>query len=243
MKRGKRSPVTTFVALVLGLGFLVHVSEVQSRPYHGHHSYSRHARVVAMVQTPQCNYIFDPSECGYSTQPAQYASAPVRYKRSASGRVRMVFNSNGTVENYGANWQDSTNWGDSLGRGNSSLLARANSMIGMSEHGNRGALARVVGVDPARTPWCAAWANAVLRRSGYGGTGSNMARSFYNYGHRSNGQIGDIAVLRGGHHVGFVAGYTYRNGRRYVQVLGGNQHNRVQVSNFPASGATFRNPS
>jgi len=55
--------------------------------------------------------------------------------------------------------------------------------------------------------------NMVLQRSGYRGTGSNMARSFAGYGHRISGpQVGAIAVMgrRGGGHVGVVSGIDAR---------------------------------
>lgn len=123
----------------------------------------------------------------------------------------------------------------------SGIMSTAKSMLGMSEHGNRAALARTLGVDPVRTPWCAAWLNSVLKRSGHRSSGANTARSFYNYGHRSNGQIGDIAVMP--HHTGLVAGYKVKNGRRYVGVLGGNTSNRVKTAWYPASRIAFRSPS
>jgi len=52
--------------------------------------------------------------------------------------------------------------------------------------------------------------NFVLKRTGYRGTGSDMASSFASYGHRISGpQVGAIAVMsRGkkGGHVGVVSG-------------------------------------
>lgn len=223
MKTGKRSLVSTFVALMMGLaGLGFFATEVHARPHHGyHHARSHVSGHVAQAAEPT----WDPWNGYTQTDPR-------------TGRVHASF-APGDRSAWHSGYAQQASWGGSSG----GILGQARSMLGLSERGNRGTLARTLGVDPARTPWCAAWANAILRRSGYHGTGSNMARSFYGYGHRSNGQVGDIAVLRGGHHVGFVAGYSYRNGRRYVQVLGGNQHNRVQVSSFPASGAVFRDPS
>lgn len=228
MKKGKRSLMSTFVALMMGLaGLGFFATEASARPYHGYRHHARHYATGSVEQATAPTW--DPWNGYAQTDPR-------------TGRVHAAFTpGDRTAWHTNTSWSnESASWGNNA---SSSVLGQARSFMGMSERGNRGTLARTLGIDPARTPWCAAWANAVLRRSGYGGTGSNMARSFYSYGHRSSGQIGDIAVLRGGHHVGFVAGYTYRNGRRYVQVLGGNQHNRVQVSSFPASGATFRDPS
>ena len=226
MKTGKRSLVSTFVALMIGLaGLGFFATEVHARPHHGYHHARHHATGSVQQASTEA---WDPWYGYTQTDPR-------------TGRVHATFTpgDHSRFRGYSQPVQEAS-WS---GGATSGVLGHARSMIGLSERGNRGTLARTLGVDPARTPWCAAWLNAVLRRSGYRGTGSNMARSFYGYGHRSSGQVGDIAVLRGGHHVGFVAGYTVRNGRRYVQVLGGNQHNRVQVSSFPASGAVFRDPS
>jgi uncharacterized protein (TIGR02594 family) len=96
-------------------------------------------------------------------------------------------------------------------------------------------------VDPVRTPWCAAFANAVLRRSGYEGTDSLMARSFLSYGIKTKTpKEGDIVVLkRGGStatgHVGFFNGYEWEGNQLYVKVLGGNQSKSVNVAYFPVN--------
>jgi uncharacterized protein (TIGR02594 family) len=75
--------------------------------------------------------------------------------------------------------------------------------------------------------WCARFMNMVLQRSGYRGTGSDMARSFANYGQRVSGpQIGAIAVMarRGGGHVGVVSGID-ASGNPIL--ISGNNRNRV----------------
>lgn len=235
MKTGKRSLMSTFVALVGLIGLLTIATEVQARPYHGHH-YARHAGRVAAPQAP-CNDLFGDCSTGSATASsgwdpmngyANQASPTVRASRRASRQAR-----------YAAPESDSNgswSWG-----GGSGVLSRAQAYMGMSERGNRGTLARTLGVDPARTPWCAAWANAVLRQSGHRGTGSNMARSFYRYGSPSSGDVGDIAVMP--HHVGFVAGTSYRNGRKYVSVIAGNTSNRVRTVWYPASRIAFRDPN
>lgn len=110
----------------------------------------------------------------------------------------------------------------------------ASRFVGLHERSHRSTLRQVVNVDPARTPWCAAFVNAMLNRSGIQGTGSNQARSFLRYGVATNApRKGDIVVL--GRHVGFYEGHVTRNGRTYVAVLGGNQGNSVRTSYFPAS--------
>ena len=229
MKEGKRSLVITLLAFFVTTFGLA--SEVQARPHHGRQAVAHHAR-YATAQS-QCTDIF--GDCSTSNTNASWDSwngyanvqSPVYQK---SRRAAQRYSHTASTEDSG--------WGSS---GHSGVMGTAQSMMGMSERGNRGSLARTLGVDPARTPWCAAWANAVLRRNGYHTSGSNMARSFYSYGSRSNGEVGDIAVMP--HHVGFVTGYSYRNGRKYVSVLGGNTSNKVKAAWYPASRIAFRDPS
>jgi len=96
-------------------------------------------------------------------------------------------------------------------------------------------------VDPTRTPWCAAFANAVLRRTGHEGTESLMARSFLSYGIKTKDpKEGDIVVLKRGKgtltgHVGFFNGYEWEGDQLYVKVLGGNQNKSVNVAYFPVN--------
>jgi uncharacterized protein (TIGR02594 family) len=77
--------------------------------------------------------------------------------------------------------------------------------------------------------WCARFMNMVLQRSGYRGTGSDMASSFAQYGQRVSGpQVGAIAVMsrgRRGGHVGVVTG-TDTAGNPIV--ISGNNGNRVR---------------
>jgi uncharacterized protein (TIGR02594 family) len=75
--------------------------------------------------------------------------------------------------------------------------------------------------------WCARFMNLVLQRSGYHGTGSDMAQSFASYGQRVSGpQVGAIAVMgrRGGGHVGIISGID-ANGNPIM--VSGNNRNRV----------------
>lgn len=77
--------------------------------------------------------------------------------------------------------------------------------------------------------WCARFANMVLQHSGYRGTGSDMARSFANYGQRVSGpQVGAIAVMsrgRRGGHVGIITGVD-ASGNPIM--ISGNDGNRVR---------------
>ena len=94
-------------------------------------------------------------------------------------------------------------------------------------------------VDPVRTPWCAAWANAVLAKEGIKGTDSLIARSFLDWGASTKTpDKGDVVVLargRGAGHVGFFVERQEINGHRYVKVLGGNTGKSVQSAWFPES--------
>jgi uncharacterized protein (TIGR02594 family) len=126
-------------------------------------------------------------------------------------------------------------------------MKQAESMVGMTARGNRRDLTKIFSVafehavDPVRTPWCAAWANAVLAKSGVQGTNSLMARSFLGWGKStSTPKNGDVVILtRGkGHvsgHVGFFVERQEINGRRYVKVLGGNQGRSVAIAWYPES--------
>lgn len=93
-------------------------------------------------------------------------------------------------------------------------------------------------LDPATTPWCAAFANAVLGASGIKGTGKANARSFLDWGTPTdNPSEGDIVVFkRGGSswqgHVAFFVGF---DGDGNIKVLGGNQHDHVSITTMPAS--------
>lgn len=79
------------------------------------------------------------------------------------------------------------------------------------------------------TAWCAAFANAMLRRAGYAGTGSLAARSFLNWGQKlTEPRPGCIVVYKRGNsswqgHVNF---FTRRAGGK-VYGIGGNQGNAV----------------
>ena len=100
--------------------------------------------------------------------------------------------------------------------GSSSVVAEARRYLGGNPTG-RGSL------------WCARFMNMVLQRSGYRGTGSDMARSFASYGQRVSGpQVGAIAVMgrgRGGGHVGVVSGID-ASGNPIV--VSGNNGNHVR---------------
>lgn len=130
-----------------------------------------------------------------------------------------------------------------ISRLNKGVYTNAAQFVGLSERGNTKTLQHLTGVNPRRTPWCAAFLNGVLKRSGHKTTGSNLAASFRNYGKAvRQPAVGDIVVLNG--HVGIFAGHVNRNGKRYVAVLGGNQSNRVKISYYPAKRVVaYRRPA
>jgi len=118
--------------------------------------------------------------------------------------------------------------------------------VGAHERHNRTQLRDLMGVDPVRTEWCAAFLNAVLNQHGIPGSESVsdhplMARSFLEWGESVDvPRRGDIMVFRRGNsgwegHVAIYLGTIEKNGRTYYRILGGNQDNEVNVSDYPAS--------
>lgn len=122
-------------------------------------------------------------------------------------------------------------------------FALAGQQLGMDEQAQGAALQEYlanggVNLDPATTAWCAAFVNATLEQTGMKGTGSNMARSFMDWGQGVDSPMkGDLAVFTRGDpsgpygHVGFFEGY---NPDGTIRVLGGNQGNKVSVANYSA---------
>ncbi|MGZ5875496.1 MAG: TIGR02594 family protein [Bradyrhizobium sp.] len=110
----------------------------------------------------------------------------------------------------------SSTMGMSGGFGVSNVVAEARRYIGGGNPTGRSSL------------WCARFMNMVLQRTGYRGTGSDLARSFASYGHRVSGpQVGAIAVMgrRGGGHVGVVSGIDAMGN---PIVVSGNNGHRVR---------------
>ncbi|MFT3731014.1 MAG: TIGR02594 family protein [Hyphomicrobium sp.] len=89
-------------------------------------------------------------------------------------------------------------------------------------------------VETEATPWCAAFAGAMLKRAGVSGTGSLLARSYLDWGDAlDDTRLGAIAVLARGDdpttgHVGFVLGEAGAK----LFLLGGNQGDAVAVAAF-----------
>lgn len=93
------------------------------------------------------------------------------------------------------------------------------------------------GATEDSVPWCAAFAGACLKRAGFKGSGSLMARSYLVWGEKlASPRLGAIAVLsRSGDptlgHVGFIVGWTTGT----ILLLGGNQSDAVTVAQFSRS--------
>lgn len=129
---------------------------------------------------------------------------------------------------------------------NPSHVLYAASYVGLQERQDREQLRNLVGVDPVRIEWCAAFINAILERHNIPGSDSVsdtplMARSFLDWGEPvDEPQRGDIVVFRRGGsgwegHVAIYIGTVERNGRTYYRILGGNQNNSVNVIDYPVS--------
>lgn len=120
----------------------------------------------------------------------------------------------------------------------------ASGMLGKGEVPDRATIQQYlrtggVNMDPATAAWCAAFVNSTLQQAGMKGTGSNMARSFLQFGMPvKEPQRGDIAVFTRGDpngpygHVGFFDGVG-PDGK--IRVLGGNQGNKVSITSYDPS--------
>ena len=119
---------------------------------------------------------------------------------------------------------------------------KASEFYGLHERYDRQELKDLVGVDPMRTEWCAAFVNAILEIDGIPGSESVSdypltARSFLKWGSPINPQDiqkGDIVVFPRGKsswqgHVGFYIG---RGPEGQWVILGGNQDNQVRYDYY-----------
>lgn len=130
-------------------------------------------------------------------------------------------------------------------------VVTAQPYIGLQERQNRTELKELVGVDPVRTEWCAAFVNAVLEIDNIPNLNDQtkypplMARSFLYWGERVDPvdiQRGDVVVFPRGTqgwqgHVGFYTETQVHNGKAYWIILGGNQQNKVRYDMFDPARA------
>ena len=86
------------------------------------------------------------------------------------------------------------------------------------------------------TPWCSSFMCAAAESTGFKSTKSARAKSWLDYGIPGDGPVGDIAIFtrEGGGHVAFV-NKKFTKGDAVVNCLGGNQSNRVKVSDYDSS--------
>lgn len=95
-----------------------------------------------------------------------------------------------------------------------------------------------------QTPWCSGFANWVVTKSGVPGTNRADAVSWMNWGVPTDSPVrGSIVVFKwanGGHH---VALYDSDAGNGKINVLGGNQSDKVKISAFESKYVMgYRNP-
>lgn len=120
-------------------------------------------------------------------------------------------------------------------------VVTAQPYIGLQERQDRIQIRDLVGVDPVRTEWCAAFVNAILEKDNIPGSDTVSkypltARSFLQWGERVervNIQRGDVVIFPRGNagwqgHVGFYVETQVHNGVEYWVILGGNQQNQVR---------------
>jgi len=116
--------------------------------------------------------------------------------------------------------------------------------LGLHEWKDREQLYKVIGVDPVRTEWCAAFINHVLNEADIPGSESVsnaplMARSFLTWGKSTdNPKLGDIVIFKRGNsgwqgHVAIYLDTVKLNNKTYYKILGGNQDDSVNISYYP----------
>ncbi len=140
-------------------------------------------------------------------------------------------------------------------RTSSSVLDLAQKYVGLGEIKDKAILSQTMskmlgqGIDPSRTPWCAAFVNTMLQANGIKGSGSLTAVSFLQWGRpTSTPQAGDVVVtqpmaagMTG--HVGLFSGYEYQNGHRMVKILAGNAGDKVAYQLVPEAAVRgYRQP-
>jgi uncharacterized protein (TIGR02594 family) len=140
---------------------------------------------------------------------------------------------------------------DRLDSRSEDVVETAGMMLGLHERRDRAELASLMGVDPVRTEWCAAFVNMILDLHGIQGSETVspnplLARSFLRWGQpveKENITRGDIVVFPRGNqgwqgHVGFYVETIIIDGVVHYAILGGNQDdNSVSVDLYPARRA------
>jgi uncharacterized protein (TIGR02594 family) len=113
--------------------------------------------------------------------------------------------------------------------------------LNYNEKTNKTQLHQLLGIDPTRIEWCAAFINSVLKENNITGSKSLTARSFLKWGEKTNNpQIGDILVFVRGDsewqgHAGFYLDTVKYSNKTYYMILGGNQNDKVSIIYYPKS--------
>lgn len=119
-------------------------------------------------------------------------------------------------------------------------ITRARKEVGQAEVNGPGSNPRIVEYHTFTTynatsdevPWCSSFVCWVFEKEGIPSTRSAAAMSWLKWGKAIRKPVlGCVVVLKrpGGHHVGFYLGETPDK----IDLLGGNQNNRVCVRSFP----------
>ncbi|MEY4431908.1 MAG: hypothetical protein RLZZ44_38, partial [Bacteroidota bacterium] len=139
--------------------------------------------------------------------------------------------------------------GFTIGNARGDIMRVAMSYNGYDAKKNRKELQAILDIDPVKVPWCAGFINYVLEKSGYDSTGNLSAASYHHYGMRvTEPQPGDIVLMRrsggSGRHVAFFYGWQFDNdGVKYIQLLGGNQDDAVNITAYPVAAIVeYRRP-
>jgi uncharacterized protein (TIGR02594 family) len=186
---------------------------------------------------------------------AHDASRRAEYVRSnRRGHHRDEYRQDSARDNgWSANERDGT-WGqervglpgnERAGRRRTRVASLGNKAFGASQGSGSDVVSEArhwIGTNPTgwASVWCGRFMNFVLERTGRRGTGSNLARSFANYGSRVGGpQVGAIAVMgrsgraaggSAGGHVGVVSGID-PNGNPII--ISGNHGHTVAEAVYP----------
>ena len=241
-----------FLAMFIAIGVMSLPTAVEAKPTHHHikkHKYHKKAAVVKAEHNPflHCEGCTSAKEVARN-EPTHEITTAEYFREDKARTVAQKLLSNPlelTREEKRQQVASGCSWFSCAE--NNQVVVQAKSWEGKSTKNNRKELKDLFAgefgypVDPAHIPWCAAFANAILRRENMPTTHSLMARSFLNWGVKTHDpKEGDVVVLARGKgktlgHVGFFMGYEYIEGIKYVKVLGGNTDHAVQVGFYPAS--------
>ncbi len=102
------------------------------------------------------------------------------------------------------------------------------------------------GAAPDETHWCSSFVNYCVEQAGFAGTDSKWAMSWHDNGWgrdvTADPGEGDIVVFRrregsrSGEIVGGHVGFFISQEEGKIQILGGNQSNRIRISSYPKNG-------